>query len=55
MSHPTIYKTIPTQYVFLVGEDGTLQIKAVTDIPRTIKFDTAEEAREYVKNYKIQL
>jgi hypothetical protein len=46
---------IPTQYVFMVHEDGLLQIKPITQIPTAIKFETEQEAREYIKNYKEQL
>lgn len=55
IKYPIIYKKIPTQYAFYVSSDGTLQIKQVTDIPKVIKFKNENEARKYIKNYKVQL
>lgn len=55
MNYPLIYKTIATQYVFLVGKDGTLQITPVSDVPKTMKFESEKEAREYVDQYEVQL
>lgn len=47
---PIEYKTIPTQYAFLVHEDGTMQIHQVTTPAKEMKFDTPKQAREYIKN-----
>lgn len=54
-TYPIEYRTIPTEYSFLVESDGTLHIQPVTNIPRTIKFKDEAEAREYISNYKEQL
>lgn len=54
MKSPIEYRLIPTQYAFLVSEDGTLQIKQMTDVPKTMKFASEQEAREFIKEYKVQ-
>ena len=52
---PIVYKTIPTQYAFLVSEDGRVEIQAVTRIEKTKYFETEAQARAWVEDYKVQL
>lgn len=54
-TYPIVYKTIPTQYIFLVLKTGLLKITPVTNTPREIQFKDEREAREYIKNYNVQL
>lgn len=54
-TYPLIYKTIPTQYVFLLHDDGTINIQIVRDIPTQVKLKTLKEAKQYVKNFKINI
>lgn len=51
-TYPLIYKTIPTQYVFLIQDDGLVKIQIVRDIPAQIKLPNLKEAKAYVKNFK---
>lgn len=55
MQTPLIYKTIPTQFVFLVSKDGTLNITQVSDVPKELKFKSEKEARKYIDKYDVQL
>lgn len=52
---PLIYKMIPTQYVFMIDKDGTLNIQQVIDLPKKMKFNSVKEAEEFIKSYDEQL
>lgn len=52
MTSPIEYKTIPTQFAFLVHEDGRLQIKMLSPLPAEKKFDSEKEAREFIRELK---
>lgn len=49
---PIIYKTIPTQYAFLVNEDGTVNAHQVTKLPEKQQFRDSKQALEYINNIK---
>lgn len=54
-TYPIEYKVVPVQHAFLVSSDGTLQIRQVTKVEREMKFKSEREAREFIRDYKIQL
>lgn len=55
ITYPIEYKLVPTQYAFYVHRDGTLQITQVTKVEREKKFKSVKEAREFIKNFNVQL
>jgi hypothetical protein len=52
MNYPIEYKMIPTQFAFLVGDDGTVQIKQVTKPPKEMKCKDVKEARKFIREFK---
>lgn len=51
-TYPLIYKMIPTQWVFIIYSDGSVNCQIAHDIPSKMKFDTLKKARAFIKKYK---
>lgn len=54
-TYSLIYKVIPTQFVFMIQSDGTVNTQIVSDVPKQMKFETLQKAKEYVKQYNENL
>jgi hypothetical protein len=52
MTYPIIYKKLNVQFAFLVHKDGRLQIKMLSPLETEKKFETEQEARDYVESLK---
>lgn len=56
MTHPIIYKTIPTQYAFLIKEDtyGGYFVKVQpTNVLKEQFFETREEAEAFINQERV--
>lgn len=51
-TYPILYKTIPTQYAFLVSKSGKVKIRALRDLPAEKEFESEDEAREWIESLK---
>lgn len=50
-SYPIIYRTIPTQYAFLVSDDGTVKVNVLNSMGEH-KFANESEARKWINGLK---
>lgn len=48
ITSPIEYKTVPTQYAFLVSDDGTVKVQAMRELPSERKFANEDEARKWI-------
>lgn len=52
ITSPIEYKTVPTQYAFLVSDDGLVKVQAMRELPSERKFASESEARKWISNLR---